>query len=111
MDASNQFMKPKWTPTGHLLFAQSGLPTTARTTSEWQDVQLVVGEGRDVVESVLQGADKDVSVILRKGHWSSVYAGCALRMALQCGRANGRHGGNLCATELHSVTSNFGLGY
>jgi hypothetical protein len=58
-------MKPKWTPTGHLLYDQSGLPTTARTTSEWQDVRLVVGEGRDVVESVLRGPDKDVSLVLR----------------------------------------------
>jgi hypothetical protein len=55
-------MKPKWTPTGSLLYAQSGLPPTP-TTSEWQDIRLVAGEGRDVVESILVGADKDVSLI------------------------------------------------
>jgi len=62
MDTSNQLMKPKWTPTGHLLYAQSGLPTTA-PTSEWRDVRLVAGEGRDVAESVLLGAGKDVSAL------------------------------------------------
>jgi hypothetical protein len=56
-------MKPKWTPTGRLLYAQSGLPTASQMTSEWQDVRLVAGEGRDVVESVLKSADKDVSII------------------------------------------------
>ena len=58
-------MKPKWTPTGSLLYAQSGLPITTETASEWQDIRLVAGEGRDVVESVLKGADKDVSLIFR----------------------------------------------
>jgi hypothetical protein len=63
MYASNQFMKPKWTPTGHLLYAKSGPPTTTPTTSEWQDVRLVAGEGRDVAESALLGAGKDVSAL------------------------------------------------
>ena len=56
-------MKPKWTPTGSLLYAQSGLPIATESASEWQDIRLVAGEGRDVVESVLKGADKDVSLI------------------------------------------------
>jgi hypothetical protein len=55
-------MKPKWTPTGSFLYAQSGLPFATETASEWRDIRLVVGEGRDVVESVLKGADKDVSL-------------------------------------------------
>jgi hypothetical protein len=58
-------MKPKWTPTGSLLYAQSGLPIATESASEWQDIRLVAGEGRDVVESVLKGADKDVSLIFR----------------------------------------------
>jgi hypothetical protein len=58
-------MKPKWTPTGSLLYAQSGLPIARETTSEWQDIRLVAGEGRDVIESVLKGGDKDVSLISR----------------------------------------------
>lgn len=56
-------MKPKWTPTGSLLYAQSGLPIATESASEWQDIRLVAGDGRDVVESVLKGADKDVSLI------------------------------------------------
>ena len=56
-------MKPKWTPTGSFLYAQSGLPIATEIASEWQDIRLVAGEGRDVVESVLKGADKDVSLI------------------------------------------------
>jgi hypothetical protein len=63
MDTANESMKPKWTPTGRLLYAQSGLPTMARTTTEWYNVRLVAGEGRDVMESVPKGADKDVSLI------------------------------------------------
>ena len=58
-------MKPKWTPTGSLLYAQSGLPIATETASEWEDIRLVAGEGRDVVESVLKGADKDVSLSSR----------------------------------------------
>ena len=58
-------MKPKWTPTGSLLYAQSGLPIATESASEWQDIRLVAGEGRDVVESVLKGADKDVSLSFR----------------------------------------------
>ena len=56
-------MKPKWTSTGSLLYAQSGLPIATESASEWQDIRLVAGEGRDVVESVLKGANKDVSLI------------------------------------------------
>jgi hypothetical protein len=58
-------MKPKWTPTGSLLYTQSGLPIATESASEWQDIRLVAGEGRDIVESVLKGADKDVSLIFR----------------------------------------------
>jgi hypothetical protein len=70
MDAANQSMKPKWTPTGSLLYAQTGLPTT---TEEWHEIRLVAGEDRDVVESVLKVADKDVSLISWALDWSSVY--------------------------------------
>jgi hypothetical protein len=70
MDAANQSMKPKWTPTGSLLYAQTGLPTTAE---EWHEIRLVAGEDRDVVESVLKVADKDVSLISWALDWSSVY--------------------------------------
>jgi hypothetical protein len=58
-------MKPKWTPRGSLLYAQSGLPIATESANEWQDIRLVAGEGRDVVESVLKGADKDVSQIFQ----------------------------------------------
>ena len=54
-------MKPQWTPTGSLLYARNGLSVAAETADEWHDIQVVAGEGSDVVKSVLQRIDKDVS--------------------------------------------------
>ncbi len=62
-EAWHDSMKPKWTPTGTLLYAQGGL--SAQTAGDWQDFRLLAGEGRDVFESVLRGADKDVSLIMQ----------------------------------------------
>ena len=53
-------LKPKWTPTGSLLYAQGGM-TSTQTDGEWQENRLAVGEGKDVVESFLSGTGEDVS--------------------------------------------------
>ena len=57
-------MKAKWTPTGSLLYVQSGLPTTAEILGDWHRIRLAAGEGTDVTKSVFKGVDKDVSPIL-----------------------------------------------
>ena len=63
MDAANQTIRPKWTPTGSLLYAQHGLPTPAETAGEWHHIRLFTGEDRDIVKSVLKSIDNDVSSI------------------------------------------------
>ena len=91
MQAANRPMKPTWTPTGQLLYARSGLPTTAQMTSEWQDVRLVASDGRDVVKSIIKGADKDVSLISYIITLSTVYLGRTSEMILQCGQLDEEH--------------------
>lgn len=57
-EAWHESMKPKWTPTGGLIYAQNGLP--GQKADVWQDFRLLAGEGRVVVESTLKADDRDV---------------------------------------------------
>jgi hypothetical protein len=108
MDTANQSMKPKWTPTGHLLYAQSGLPTTAPTTTEWRDVRLVAGQGSDVMESVPKGADKDVSLISLTNSLSACPSR-TLEVIVSCIQPDGKL--NLVVVLDHLITSDFHNAY